>query len=228
MAVPNQQAMSAIDPNRGHSTLRVLIAPSNFKESAHADQVADYIEAGIILGMGDEPVVTKKCPIYDGGEGFVRGMVMAHGGVFRQNMVAGPMVGQHVLAQWGLIDQGTTAVMEIASVAGLHLIPKQNRDIKYASSRGVGQLIDAILSEPYISRLIVGCGDSGVSDAGAGMLSELGFAFFDANHEQVLLTGGVPDLVSAYSIEPGETINPRLIPCRSTKPSPSPSIRLSG
>lgn len=226
MAVPDQRAMSRFNPNREDATLRVLIAPSNFKESAHADEIAHWIEAGVIDGMGIDKVVTKKCPIYDGGEGFVRGMVMTHGGVFRESLIDGPTVGQLVPARWGVIDQGMTAVIEIASVAGLHLIPKEKRDIKHTSSRGVGQLMNLILGDPHCSKIIIGCGDSGVSDAGVGMLSELGFVFLDAKRKPVSFSGGVPDLVSAYTIEPSGTINPRLIPCRSNSPSLS-SMHLS-
>lgn len=214
MAAPNQQATSSIHPKGKDDPLCVLIAPSNFKESAHADTIADWIERGVVQGMGDDKVVTKKCPIYDGGEGFVRGMVMAHGGVFRVSVVSGPLFSQSVPSQWGLINQGTTAVLEIASVAGLHLIPNEMRDIRFASSRGVGQLINIILKDPHITKIIVGCGDSGVSDAGVGMLLELGFAFLDADRQKVVLAGGVPNFVAIHTVEAGETINRRLVHCR--------------
>ena len=51
-------------------TLNILIAPSGFKESLDAEQVADCIATGILRVLQD--VRIHKAPLVDGGEGFTK------------------------------------------------------------------------------------------------------------------------------------------------------------
>jgi glycerate 2-kinase len=53
-------------------SLRILIAPSGFKESLEADEVADCIETGILRVLPDATI--HKAPLVDGGEGFTKGL----------------------------------------------------------------------------------------------------------------------------------------------------------
>lgn len=51
-------------------TLRILIAPSGFKESLAADVVADCIETGILRALPNAKI--QKAPLVHGGEGFTK------------------------------------------------------------------------------------------------------------------------------------------------------------
>jgi hypothetical protein len=75
----------------GDYPLRVLIAPSGFKENLDPEYVADAIEAGCRKFLDERSVITKKLPLHDGGEGFARALVVAHGGNVRSKTVTGPV-----------------------------------------------------------------------------------------------------------------------------------------
>jgi glycerate kinase len=60
-------------------SLKILVAPSGFKESLGAEEVADYIEIGIKRVYPD--AVVRKAPLVDGGEGFTKALVQATGGI---------------------------------------------------------------------------------------------------------------------------------------------------
>jgi glycerate kinase len=152
--------------------LKILIAPSGFKESLDADEVAACIEKGILAVLPDAK--TKKAPLVDGGEGFTRALVKATGGSLHHVTVTGP-IGKPVEAHFGFLggSESKTAVLEMASAAGLHLIPEEARNPLSTSTYGVGELIRAALDRGA-EKLLIGCGDSGTNDGGAGMAQALG------------------------------------------------------
>ena len=124
--------------------LRVLVAPSGYKECLEADQVADAIAAGV--RRADPEAEVSTLPLVDGGEGFARAMALATGGEMRVLTVTGP-VGQPVDACLGFLggDGPRTAVVEMAQAAGLRLVPLDRRDPMKTTTWGVGELIRAAL-----------------------------------------------------------------------------------
>lgn len=165
--------------------MKVVIAPDSFKESLSALEVARAIADGVREVEGD--AVVDLCPMADGGEGTLDAMVAATGGMFRTAVVLGPL-GESREARFGLIDDGATAVIEIAEAAGLGLVRREERDPLRASTFGVGQLIRAALDGGSegpgrpggVDRMIVGIGGSATTDGGAGCAQALGVVFFDA------------------------------------------------
>lgn len=168
--------------------MKMLIAPSGFKESLDAVDVALAMQDGVEDVLPDATVVSL--PMVDGGEGFTAGLVEATGGTLHPVTVTGP-VGQPVLAAVGLLGGPgpRTAVVELAAAAGLRLVPRDQRNPLVTTSLGAGQLISAAL-DLAPERIIVGCGDSGVNDGGAGAARALGVRFLDA-YGQPLGPGGV-------------------------------------
>jgi len=169
-------------------TLRILVAPSGFKESLDAEEVADCIEKGILLALPDARIM--KAPLVDGGEGFTKALVAATGGTLHAVTVTGP-VGRPVDACYGFLG-GTgpkTGVLEIASAAGLRLVPIEARDPLYTTTYGVGELIEAVL-DAGAKRILIGCGDSGTNDGGVGMAEALGIRFLDAKGKKLDWGGG--------------------------------------
>jgi glycerate kinase len=104
--------------------------------------------------------------------------VRATGGQLREQTVAGPL-GDPVRAVWGLLGDGRTAVIEMASGSGLLLVPAERRDPSRASSQGTGELIRAAL-DAGVRRLVVAIGGSATNDGGCGALQALGARFLDA------------------------------------------------
>lgn len=164
---------------------RILVAPSGFKESLSAVEVAESIAAGVRRVLPG--VRVDLYPVPDGGEGTVEILAGRPGAVTHAAQVTGP-VGQQVQATWlEFPDQGV-AVMEMASAAGLSLVPRELRDPTATTTYGVGQLLAEILDHG-VQRIVVGCGDSGTSDGGAGALGALGARILDANGQE-LIDGG--------------------------------------
>jgi glycerate kinase len=168
--------------------IRILIAPSGFKESLGAEEVANCIEAGVLSALPN--AVVKKVPLADGGEGFTRALIAATGGEMRHIGVTGP-TGQPVQAHYGFLGEpeAKTAVLEMASAAGLRLVPRNHRNPLQTTTYGVGELIKAALDNGA-EKLLIGCGDSGTSDGGCGMARSLGIRFLDATSRELECGGG--------------------------------------
>jgi glycerate kinase len=117
-------------------------------------------------------------PVADGGEGTVDALVAAHSGRLVKVRVEGPL-GDPVEAAYGLIDDGKTAVVELAAASGLPLVPEDGRDPRVTSTFGFGQLLGAA-KDAGVGRVIAGIGGSATNDGGAGMAQALGYRLLDA------------------------------------------------
>ena len=120
--------------------------------------------------------------------------------------VSGPM-GDRVMASYGLLGDGKTAVIEMAEASGLPLVPKEQRDPLVATTYGTGELIaDAI--KRGVTEIILGIGGSATNDAGAGLAQALGVRFLNFGGAPIrdLIAGGDLDDVQAVdmsSVNPG-------------------------
>ncbi|MBD3545619.1 MULTISPECIES: glycerate kinase [Streptomyces] len=168
-------------------TPRIAIAPSGFKESLSAARVAEAIAAGVRRVVPDAEL--DLIPLVDGGEGTAEALALASGGRLVRATATGP-VGDPVPTHFALLgDPGAlTAVVEMAAVAGLSLVPPDRRRPGATTTYGVGELIRAAL-DAGARRVLVGCGDSGTSDGGAGALQALGARLTD-RHGRELRPGG--------------------------------------
>ncbi len=155
----------------------VLVAPSGFKESLSADEAADCIATGVHRAFPNATIL--KAPMADGGEGFTRALVKATGGTLHNLSVTGP-IGEPVEAHFGFLGgcSEPTAVIEMAAAAGLSLVPRDRRNPCLTTSYGVGELVRAALDRGA-RRILLGCGDSGINDGGAGMAEALGIRLLD-------------------------------------------------
>ena len=169
-------------------SLNILVAPSGFKESLSPEEVADCIEEGVLRALPDAKI--QKLPLVDGGEGFAATLVRVTGGILHDVVVTGP-VGQPVKAHYGILGGSgiRTAVLEMASAAGLRLVPEALRNPINTTSYGVGELIKAAL-DSGAERILVGCSDSGTNDGGAGMAQALGIRLLDAEWKSIGWGGG--------------------------------------
>lgn len=153
--------------------MRILIAPDSFKGSATAWDAADAMAVGVrtIYPTADIDVT----PLSDGGEGMAEIILRQRNGVLRTVTAPGPL-GEPRSATYGFIDAGRTAVLDIASVIGLPLVPPDRRDPYQTSSEGVGHLLlDAL--QQGARQIIIGLGGSATVDGGTGMASALGYRF---------------------------------------------------
>src|SRR5208283_2711251 len=93
------------------------------------------------------------------------------------------------VASFGLLGDGKTAVMEMASASGLSLLTPEQRDPWRTTTRGTGELLLAAV-EAGVQKVIMGIGGSATNDGGAGLGQALGFRLLDADGREVGPGGG--------------------------------------
>lgn len=178
-----------------HTAMKILIAPDSFKGSLAAADVAGAIERGVRRVL---PHAEIECiPLADGGEGTVGALVAATGGQIVYERVTGPL-GEPVDAFFGILGDGTTAVIEMAAASGLPLVPPGRRDPLRTTTRGTGELIRLAL-ERGCQKIIVGIGGSATNDGGAGMAQALGVSFRDSNGREIGPGGG--ELIRIHALD---------------------------
>lgn len=154
---------------------KITVASDSFKGSLTSMQVADNVERAVKAVFPDCHV--QKIDVADGGEGTVEALVSSLGGEYADVEVAGPL-GRKVTARYGIIDEGRTAVIEMAAASGLPLISPEERNPLKTSTYGTGMMIRDALGRGC-RKFLVGIGGSATNDGGTGMLSALGFMFLD-------------------------------------------------
>lgn len=145
----------------------LLASPDKFRGTLGGRAAAAAIAAGGRAAGWEADEVA----VSDGGEGFLD--CFADRGRLRTTSVQDAL-GRPVAAEWLLVDEGRTAVVETARAIGLQLVggPEGN-DPLGASSAGAGQLLGAAAGEGP-RRLLVGLGGSATTDGGAGALAAVG------------------------------------------------------
>lgn len=161
--------------------MRVVVAPDSFKENMDASTAAASIIDGI--HRVDPHVDCVAIPVSDGGEGLVDVLSEPLGASAVSLDVTGPM-GSRVTARYGWSAASGVAIVEVAEACGIHLVPRHERDVFRASSRGVGEILeDARLRGARV--IIVGLGGSATNDGGAAMVRALGGRLTDEEGEPV-------------------------------------------
>lgn len=183
--------------------MRVVVAPDSFKGSLSALGVAAAMERGVLKVYPTASV--RKIPIADGGEGTTEALVSATGGQMKEAQVSGPL-GEVRLARWGVLGDGTTAVVEMAAASGLTLVAADRRDPRITCTYGTGELIRMAL-DAGLRRIIVGIGGSATNDGGSGMARALGVRFLAADGTELPPGGGALAGLSQIDIS---GLDPRL------------------
>lgn len=185
--------------------LKIVIAPDSFKGSVSAKEAAEAIRRGFLRGLGSNRSADILCvPIADGGEGTLETLVAS--GERISQKVTGPHFSP-VTAQYGYMDD--TAVIEMASAAGLTLIDEIDRRAGLTTTYGVGELILSALQKGY-HRCILTVGGSATNDGGAGMLAALGARFADADGKMFVPTGATLERIASIDLS---SITPLLSSC---------------
>ncbi|WP_368559801.1 glycerate kinase [Acinetobacter indicus] len=167
--------------------LRFVIAPDSFKESLSAVQAAQAMQRGILRQFPD--AICRLVPLADSGEGTVDALLNACAGQKVSCRVRGPLPQQQVESYFALIDDGKTAVIEMAKANGIHLIPLAQRNPALTSTYGTGEMIRQAL-DLGVSKIVIGLGGSVTNDAGSGMAQALGVKFLDQAGLEVQPCGG--------------------------------------
>ncbi len=165
--------------------LTFVLAPDSFKGSMTAQEVCDAMEKGIRKVLPEATCI--KVPMADGGEGTVQSLVDATNGKLYELEVMGPLTSP-VLAQYGILGDEKTAVVEMASASGIQYINEKTRNPLITTTYGTGQLIKECLNK-NVSKIILGIGGSATNDGGAGLAQALGVRFLDKNNNELPFGG---------------------------------------
>lgn len=162
----------------------VLLAPDKFKGTLSAAEVAHALGAGLAAGAGPGRIRCRYLPLADGGDGSVQAAL--HAGFAPVSIPVHGPVGAPATTT-AAVHAGT-AVVEVATTAGLQMLPPASPAPLDSSSRGFGQALAAVLDRGP-ERVVLALGGSASTDGGAGMLSELGVRFLDASGAAFVPTG---------------------------------------
>lgn len=165
--------------------MKVVVAPDSYKGSLPAKEVGLIIKNAFELEMPEAEVVTV--PMADGGEGTLDALIFATKGEKIETTATGPL-GKQVATSYGILGDGETAVIEMAQVAGLPMVPGDKRNPEQTTTFGVGELMVAAL-EKGVRSFIIGLGGSATNDGGLGMLQALGAAFLNQEGKEVKPVG---------------------------------------
>lgn len=175
--------------------VRIVVAFDSFKGSLSSREAGEAFCEGLHEVSPAVDVVVLS--IADGGEGIAEAVVESVGGYILHAHVHDPL-GRNVVADYGVINGGATAVIGMAAASGItRLAPKERNPLR-ASSYGTGELIlDAISRGCH--DILLGLGGSATNDGGTGMLRALGFRFYDSRGEELTDTISILERVSAIS-----------------------------
>ncbi|WP_123054762.1 glycerate kinase [Clostridium sp. JN-1] len=183
--------------------LNILLAPDSFKESMTAKEVCEAMERGIKKVNKDVNCI--HVPMADGGEGTMQSLVDATNGKVYKSNVIGPL-GYEIESQYGILGDGQTGIIEMASASGIALLPKEKRNPMITTTYGTGELIRNCLDHG-IKKLLIGIGGSCTNDGGVGAIQALGGRFLDEHGNEIGFGGG--ELNKLYKIDL-TNLNPRL------------------
>lgn len=186
--------------------MKIVVAMDSFKGSMTSLEAGNAAKDGILRAMPDAEVTVR--PLADGGEGTMESLLFAAQAIPREVTVTGPL-GAPVTATYAAASNGT-AILDMASAAGLILVPEDRRDPMQTTTRGLGELILAA-AEEGCRDFLIGIGGSATNDAGAGMLAALGVSLLDGSGSPI--PDGAKGLRSLAHIDPS-TMHPVIRECR--------------
>jgi glycerate kinase len=164
---------------------KILLVPDSFKETMSSLEVCAIMEERIRAYYPKAEII--KIPVADGGEGSVDSFLAACGGEKITIAAKGPYF-EDLQSFYGLLDDGKTAIIEMAACAGLPLAGSRLYPDK-ATTYGVGLLMrDA--ARRGCKKIIVGLGGSATNDFGAGAAAAVGIRFIDASGMEFTPVGG--------------------------------------
>ena len=176
--------------------MNIVVAPDSFKESLSAKAVASNIATAIAKIMPEANIL--QIPISDGGEGLLEALITPLKGKLIAVMVKDPLL-RNIQAHYGILGDGTTAVVEMATASGLELLKASERNPLITSSYGTGELIKDALDKGC-TKIIIGLGGSATNDGGIGMIKALGGKFLNDKGAPIDEGGGALDALSQIDI----------------------------
>jgi glycerate kinase len=168
--------------------MRIALVPNAFRGSLTALQAVECLSAGLRASALRSQLELIAMPLADGGDGTLD--VLLHGlGGTRHTLTVSNARGAPIAAEFGILGDGKTAIIELARASGIELLPRAERNPLLTTTYGTGELI----REAYrrgCRHFLIGIGGSATNDGGAGCLQALGARFLDAQGRDLPQGGG--------------------------------------
>ena len=160
--------------------MKVVVAMDSFKGSMTSAAAGEAVKKAVISVDPEAQVIVF--PVADGGEGTVEALCASKNGQNISVAVTGPL-GEELQSTYCILSDHT-AVLEMATAAGITLVPPGKLNPLNTTTYGFGQMIsDAV--RRGCRRFIIGIGGSATNDGGVGMLRALGFRFYDEKDNEI-------------------------------------------
>lgn len=176
---------------------QILLVPDSFKGTLSSRQVCRLMAEQLSRFFPEAQL--RSLPVADGGEGSVEAFLEAVGGHRVDVTVTGPF-GEPVESFYGILQDGQTAVIEMAACAGLPMA-EDRLDPERATTYGVGELILAAKREGC-RKIILGLGGSCTNDGGTGAAAALGGKFTREDGSEFIPTGGTLGEIAGIDAAP--------------------------
>ena len=187
--------------------MHILIAPNAFKNSLGAAEVAGAIKEGLVKSGLQ---CTCECfPVGDGGDGTGELIIQQGNGSIESVEVLDPL-GRKINAEFGLIDNGKTAVIEMANASGLRLLKPVEYDTLHTNSIGTGELMKHALDKK-VNKIILCIGGSATTDGATGIARALGIRFLDKNGNALI---NLPEQLTELDSIDLSSLDKRIMSCR--------------
>ncbi len=154
----------------------ILLAPDSFKGTLSCGEVCE-IEGAVLKQFFPEAAV-RFMPMADGGEGTIAAIHAGLPGVKLIPVAAHDALGRECQAQYALLPDGVSAVVELASASGLERIAPRERNPWIAGTYGTGEVLKAVIASG-VRRIVVALGGSATVDGGVGIAIALGAEVLD-------------------------------------------------
>ncbi|MDR3061744.1 MAG: glycerate kinase [Dysgonamonadaceae bacterium] len=188
---------------------KIVIAIDSFKGCLSSMEAGQAASEGVRLIY--PACETTVIPIADGGEGILNVLTTVTGGRYISVYAHNPLM-EFIETQYGISGDGKTALIEMASISGLPLVPENKRNPMLTTTFGTGELIKDALDKGC-REFIIGIGGSATNDAGLGMLQALGYRFLDYQGNELGQGGHMMKNVSGIDFS---NVHPALKECRFT------------
>lgn len=163
---------------------RCIIIPDSYKGTLSSFQICNVMEAAVMKHFPSCEAI--KVPMADGGEGTVDCFLNATDAKKIMVCTTGPY-GETIETYYARL--GDTAVIEMASAAGLMLAKNSERGLnpRETTTYGVGLMMKHAI-EQGCKEIILGLGGSCTNDAGVGAARALGTSFLDTRGKEFIPT----------------------------------------
>lgn len=163
---------------------KAVIIPDSFKGTISSQRICELMSQ--IVERVFPGCELRAIPVADGGEGSVDAFLASVGGERVEAEITGPWFERRT-AQYGLLNGGKTAVLEMAAAAGLPLVGDR-RDPSRTTTYGLGELL-IHAADLGAGRFILGLGGSATNDGGCGAAAAAGVRFYDRSGKSFIPTG---------------------------------------